>query len=321
MIMKRKYLPIGCLLFVLASCTTYRELSIDVLKPSALDLKPGEKIAFADRNIVQTRDSASARFLQENLYLSRADLVNAFYEGVRDGIKWGGKELTVKRVEDPDPVIYPESLEKPDPLTLEEIRELVADQELSYLLSVEFCKFRLSGDGRSVDLNNHMLLRLYDVTNADIVDEIESQRLASTARIHPGDPTGSTREYVYQKGWSYAERITPMWIPDTRRIYTGHRMLDVGHIFFEEGNYEQAGIAWKSAMDNARPSVSVMAAINLSWLYERTGHFEEALEMLQGIKLPENERKLTRDLQDYLDHQIHRLKQRTEDDRLLMKQL
>lgn len=307
----------GILLLGINACTSYREISIDVLKPANLDLEEGEKIVFVDRKVIHRSDSLSATDLIRELGLTRGDLVEFFYDGLKDGLQWGMKSMKLEKVYGVTPnyvVDHHEVL----PLSDAEIDYLIDEKEAAYLLSVEYCKFRLVNN--RVVLDDNMLIRLYDAENKNLVDALGSEKLLSKVRLDPMDYTSSIREFMYQKGWSYAEHLVPVWIPANRRIYMDNRLLKMGYYFFELGDFEQAEEMWMTAL-NQRPSIAAKAAVNVAWLYERTGNFEDASRLLERTRDIYGNNKKKKELDRYIDQQIKILKQRSEDDKKLMNQL
>ena len=83
---------VGAFLFVgfLASCSSYKVLNIDVLHPGELNVgNKNAQILFIDRKLVHESDSLSAYQLFASLRLRRDEVVNHFYNGVRDGLRNG----------------------------------------------------------------------------------------------------------------------------------------------------------------------------------------------------------------------------------------
>jgi hypothetical protein len=260
----------------LAACGGYRVVHVEVLRPAAVEL-PGDEITllFADRKIVHAGDTLSARELEKILGVTRDDLVKYLYLGLHDGLRWGERRASVERLPSP-PVTFVADSVIPPPANAGEV---AAGREASHVLTVEYCTFRETA-GRRVDLEGNTLLRLLDVATGAVLDSVTSDFLEATTEITSDDFPGSIREYFYQKGWSLATRLVPSWEPGERRIYTGHKLLSFGAYLLDEGDAGRALEAWSAGL-HRRSSLATRSAVNVAYLLEREGEFEEAARLLE----------------------------------------
>ena len=87
---------------------------------------------FIDRKIVHVSDSLSAQQLYTSLRLRRDNLVNCFYDGLRDGLRNGLRPVLLVRGLGLTPLYVPDGFE-PKPVTPEEIRALGKTSRLTCL--------------------------------------------------------------------------------------------------------------------------------------------------------------------------------------------
>ena len=319
--LKRKIavLGYGLSLFCMFACRSYQELQVDTLKPAEFNLKDQARLVLVDRKIVHQRDHLSSKTLRDALGVTRDDLVNFFYIGLEDGLAWGEKKMTLERLYGMNKVVVDDEYVAP-PLIMASILNSTHLTMPDYVLSVEYCRFYLPENGR-VELSNNLVLCLYDPMSGEMLDSLVSNRLYAQTRRNPLDPHASVREYMYQKGWSYAERLVPVWVPSTRRIYENHRLLKTGHYFFIKDDLTRAKTFWEAAL-KLKPDTSVKAAVNLAWLHEREGDFDLALQLLLQAqkRLQEEGTKKNTDT-TYLEDYIKILQQRIEDSDKLSEQI
>ncbi|MDR2414763.1 MAG: DUF6340 family protein [Odoribacteraceae bacterium] len=305
--MRTMYLII-CL--ALGACSQYRMLRVEVLQPAAVELREGNFL-FVDRNIVHAGDTAGARELEEILGVNRATLVACLRDGLTAGLEWGARSVNVEIARSLPRVIATDSI--PGAMPREEVWRVSAGSDAAYVVAVEHCKFRRVG--REVDLDGNVLLRVYETMEGLPVDTLTSDRLAVDAEVTAGDYSGSIREFFYQKGWSLAEYLVPTWRPVERRVYTGHRLLEAGARLLEQGETGRAMETWTMALAGGE-GLATRAAVNISWLLELDGAFEDAIRLL--------EERLERGggtARAYIRERVAMLKQRQADSDRLVNQL
>lgn len=308
-------LLLGCL----ASCGSYKVLDIDVLKPGGINLRDGNmQIMFVDRKLIHASDSLSGLQLYFNLRLQRDDLVKCFYEGVRDGLYNGvrpvafirGLGLTKKYISD--------GIE-PEPIIPEEIRKLVNYSKVTHTLAVEYCRINLD-PSLCLTLNDNLLIRLYD-SNGQVIDSVNSSQLNAVNDSYVGNDDRETIcNFFYDKGVSYAERLTPSWKSEERRIYTDNRVLSVGYHFFQNEDVNEARRIWEAALA-LKPNVAAKAAVNLAWLYEKDGNFSGAKALLEAAEKTLQKANISNKVSVYIREYIEILDRRIKDETKIMEQI
>ena len=98
--------------------------------------------------------------------------------------------------------------------------------------------------------------------------------------------------------------LVPSWQKTQRRVYTSGKVLRLGDTFLRHGDSEEAFNIWTGAL-KLTPKTAVQAGINLGWLYENAGDFEQARDILSECRKLAEENKLKGEevnyLKDYLE--------------------
>lgn len=296
-----------------SACAGFRTLEVSVLQPGKLNLeKSNLRVMFLDRKLIHETDRFTAAALYQAVGLRRADVVDCFYDGLRDGLRNGVRPVSLTKGLGLSPRYIPDGM-VPTPMTLMEIRRGNRVGNNQYILGMEYCDFGLVG-GREVHLDDNILLRLYRVADGSVVDEVRSDTLGLRAETVPGDDFATICNFFYNKGWAYAERMLPTWKPTLRRIYGGNRVLELGDYYFEQEKYDDAQTVWTRAL-SMKPIVAVKAAVNLAWLYERQENYEAAKALLEAALKSYPGRKDPA-LQNYVEDYLRDIQERidTEDE-------
>lgn len=252
------------------------------------------------------------------LRLRRDDLVNCFYDGLRDGLRNGVRPVLLIKGLGLNPKYVPDGYE-PEPITPEGINALKKNARMTHVLAVEYCKFNLD-QGTRILLDNNILVRLYDA-NGQVIDSMNSQKMGLYRESVEGeDDYTIICNFFYDKGWKYAERLTPTWTPQERRVYTGNRILDVGYHFFVNENPVEARRVWEAALE-LKPTVAAKAAVNLAWLYEQESNFTAAKNLLEAALLTLQKADINNHLSEYIKEYITTLDKRIQDETTIMEQL
>lgn len=74
-------------------------------------------------------------------------------------------------------------------------------------------------------------------------------------------------------------------------MYTSGKVLRLGDTFLRHGDSEEAFNIWTGAL-KLTPKTAVQAGINLGWLYENAGDFEQARDILSECRKLAEENKL-----------------------------
>ncbi|MDR2130216.1 MAG: hypothetical protein LBP56_03460 [Odoribacteraceae bacterium] len=316
--MKKRAVITGMICMALAGCGGYRVLRVEVLKPAALALPVEGVILFADRGIVHEGDTLHAGELEEILGVTRDDLVEHLFLGLQEGLQRGEGERTVERTGERERSLVADSV-VPPPLAPDEARAIAGEGKAAYLLTVDYCKFRRDR-GNRVELDDNTLVRVYDAASGALLDTLTSGRLAATERLTAEDYSGSIRAFFYQKGWSLAGYLAPAWVPEERRIYTGRGLLDLGAYLLDNGHEARAMETWRAALRRGT-SRAARAAVNVAWLLEREGEFEEAARLLDATLERAEGARVRASLLAYIRSRAAALKQRHEDSEQLTNQL
>lgn len=312
---------VGVFLFVvfLASCSSYKVLDIDVLHPGKLNIgNKNARILFIDRKLVHELDSLSAYQLFTSLRLRRNEVVNYFYNGVRDGLRNGIQPiLLIKGLGLNTEYIPNEHI--PAPISREGIAALEKISGQTHVLSVEYCKFGLDDANRLI-LDSNLFVRLYDPEGV-VVDSATTHKLDDVDEtLFEGNSYDIICNFFYNNGIKYAERLTPTWKPEQRRIYTNNRLLNLGYYHFENENDEEARRIWNAAL-NLKPKVAARAAVNLAWFYEKDGNFSSAKALLEAALKTLQANNISDNLSVYIADYIKRLEKRIKDETKIMEQL
>lgn len=310
------FLLLGCF----ASCSSYKVLNIDVLQPGEIDLGSGNmQVLFVDRKIIHETDTLSASQLYSALHLKRDDLVNCFYEGLRAALRGGVRPIPVVKGLGLSPTYVPDGYE-PKPISPSGINELKKVPGLTHVLVVEYCKFGINASSLLM-LDSNLLVRLYDMKDGKVIDSVRSDKLNALENMRLGEDDSETIcNFFYDCGMNYAERITPMWKPEKRRLYTGNSVLDLGFYYFDREDMDEARRIWNAAL-NLKSKVAAKAAVNLAWLYERESNFSGAKALLEAALKTLGENKANDNLTVYIRQYIDRLEGRIKDETKIMEQL
>lgn len=312
---------VGAFLFVgfLASCSSYKVLNIDVLHPGELNVgNKNAQILFIDRKLMHESDSLSAYQLFASLRLRRDEVVNHFYNGVRDGLRNGVQPILLVKGLGLNTGYIPDGY-TPAPISPEGIAALEKISGQTYVLSVEYCKFGLDGASRLM-LDTNLFVRLYDPEGI-VVDSATTHKLDDVDEtLFEGNNYDIICNFFYNNGVKYAERLTPTWKPEQRRIYTNNRLLNLGYYHFENENDEEAQRIWNAAL-NLKPRVAARAAVNLAWFYEKDGNFSSAKALLEAALKTLQANNINDNLSVYITDYIKRLEKRIKDETKIMEQL
>lgn len=314
-----RFLGIPLLFGMVTACSGYRLVQIDVLKPASSNAIKGDlNIVFLDRKYVHQSDAGSVSDLKKSLNLTREDLVNCFYDGLRDGFRNGGKPVTLEKAIGLTTTVVEDSV-VPSPLSPMEVKAIGRQGSATHVLALDYCIFRLD-PGSRVFLNNNLLLHLYRVSDGQIVDTIHSEFLQNANGFEEDDEVATICEFFYQKGRACAAEIVPTWIPTERRIYTGDNLLKLGYYYMKDENFEEAYRLW-SVLLNMKPVKAAKAANNIAWLYEQNGNFKGAIVLLETALQQLKGQHKENGISEYLETYIQVLKQRETDDAKILNQL
>lgn len=294
---------------------SYRNVSIEILKPAAITLDSCRRVALLDRNVIFHADSAF--FLYNYEGITRPDLFEHFNTGIDYGFVEAELDTVIPLRE--SAVTRLDHSVLPEPLTAAQIGKIFTDFHTDYIIAVEGHTYRVSRKEHLV--KSIRFIRLYDCRSASVID---------TCFMISGFPVNKILDdetyadeiagIAWEKGVEYTHRILPYWEETVRRVYNRGRILALGDTFFRQGNLQEAERLWSAALKTS-PRIALKAATNLAWLYENNGHFEEACHILEEALEQARRKGVVNECTSYNTTYLKGLKQRLLDSRLLQQQL
>ena len=91
------------------------------------------------------------------------------------------------------------------------------------------------------------------------------------------------RNSFWEAGMISGRHLVPSWQKTQRRVYTSGKVLRLGDTFLRHGDSEEAFNIWTGDL-KLTPKTAVQAGINLGWLYENAGDFEQARDILSECR-------------------------------------
>lgn len=294
-------------LLLLASCSSFRNLNIEVLEAPKIVLDNGKGVAFLDRNIIYTADSALFMYKYEGI--SRYELSMLLFEGLKKGLtENGGFDTIIPMAGSRSTYLAKDSL--PQPLSLAEVNRICNNFNLDYIITLEYYRYRIDPIVHS--LQNDYLLRLY---SRDSIDPIDSVRFVRDLTGFIGDEydlVDYIADMVHYSGLDYTTRITPHWVNHVRRVYNHGKTLRVGDLILKSGDQEQALDIWE-AVTKLSPKQAIKAYMNMAWIYENSGDFDTAVSLLEQAQQLVKEKKLENADTAYLEKYLKMVRKRIQD--------
>lgn len=298
----------------LSSCSSYRTMDIEVMKPAEVYLTETGKLGYWDRNIRKAADTSFALYHYEGI--SPDQLSFLFYTGISEGWAENGGMDTM-------PVLYGKQTMFvtgegfPARVLPEQLKQIGIELGLSYLVVLENYTYQLKTENHQTDCRYY--IRLYSCHTGEVLDSlIYTEDL--TECLYNGDFQDYMQWLAHQKGREYAQRLSPYWEADSRRIYNGGKILRTGDYLFTMGNTEEALKLWKAVICR-KPQEALKGYLNIAWFYENQGEFDMAKEMLlEAWQLADKNHIRNRDV-DYLNEYLKSIDIRIQDKKTLDKQL
>lgn len=294
---------------------SYRNVSIEILKPAVVTLDSCRRVALLDRNVIYHADSSF--FLYDYEGITRLDLFEYFNTGMDYGFVEAELDTVIPLRE--SSVTRLDHSVLPEPLTAAQINKIFTDFHTDYIIGVEGHVYRVSRKEHLV--KSIWFIRLYDCRSASVTD---------TCFMISGFPVNKILDdetyadeiagIAWEKGVEYTNRILPHWEETVRRVYNKGRILGLGDTFFRQGNLQEAERLWCAALKTS-PKMALKAATNLAWLYENNGHFEEACHILEEVIEQARRKGIVNECVSYNTEYLKELRQRVLDSRLLQQQL
>lgn len=278
-------------LFIGISCTAYRTVQIEVLQPAAIPVKPNSRIALFDRNI---RDANNALRFSDPLIEN--NLLKEFGNGLNYRFTDVGYD-TVLLLSNADRIEWKEEKQSPI-LPIDTVRNFGERWGIDYLLSIDLLSYRSVRD----EIICRWMLRLYEQGEVLSCDSVTIEK---SIPFDPENTDALLDELAvafWDGGADYARRIVPSWVQTVRRVYRQGKVLALGAAYMKEGKVEEATTLWDQTRGFSDKK-AVQACINLAWVYESSGAFEQAHSyLLEAAKTVERVKvgdKLKAYLQEY----------------------
>lgn len=292
-----------------ASCSTYRILPIEIFEPGQVFVDSGKRIAYFDRNICYRSDKDF--FLRAYDIPMRMDASENFFDGLKAGLSDNGHKDTLLYMQATSHT-YPNE-QTPEPIEPLQLREFFGQFKMDYIIVLEYHRFRR--DTNSTKYKSEWFLRLYSEQDSVAIDSFTfKQDLREVL-----DADHNSAESDWNNGYRYAERIIPHWTRTVRRVYNKEKVLRVGDLFLRNGNIDQAFELWKAALSQP-PKVALRASVNIAWLYENSGDFEMARQVLTEALQKAKEKNIVNEDAIYLNEYLKMIEKRILSEKKLNQQ-
>lgn len=286
-------------LFLFMSCAPYRILPIEILQPAKIQLDYSKRIALLDRNI--HRENSPVVFTEPDTAVSVA---KEFVKGIN--YVFTNMNLdTVFHLKAGDSVAVAEGV-FPFAFPADTIQLLCQKYQIDYIISTEIQYYEYQKN----TITSKWLIRLYENGQESPLDSVTiSKHITEIEYINEKDLHSFLKAIFWDGGMEYAQRIVPSWLQTERRVYRQGKVLGMGDLFLQEDKTEEAIGIWESALQLS-PRTAIKARINLAWIYENAGDFEQALAFLQEAEKLANEKRFKNTVTVYLKEYIRLIKQR-----------
>ena len=299
----------------LCSCTTYRTLSIEIFQPAGFYIGQGKKLALLERNI--RNENSILTFMKNIPALDREYLFEDFCEGVKFIWETSGYKDSIICLKEQE-IGYWNQSSNPPPFAPDSIVNMCRDFRVDYLLSIELQYYDIV-DPRG-EINTIWLTRLYDKAQGEPVDSVKISFKLDQENFGEFDNLlEGIRNSFWEAGMISGQRLVPSWQETRRRVYTSGKVLRLGDTFLRHGDSEEAFNIWTGALKLA-PKTAIQAGINLGWLYENAGDFEQARDILSECRKLAEENKLKGEEVNYLKDYLEIICRRMEEMKILDRQ-
>lgn len=313
-IFRRLIRSIWCV--VLCSCATYRTLSVEILQPAGYHIGQGKKLALLERNI--RSENNLPVFMRNIPALDRDFLFEDFCEGVKFVWETSGYQDSILYLKEQETGIWNGQADLP-PFAPDSIIHMCRDFQVDYILSVELQYYDIIRHNGAI--NTVWFTRLYDKEQGEPVDSVRLSFELEPENF--GDPDNlweNIRNNFWEAGRISGRRLIPSWQETRRRVYVSGKVLRLGDTFLRQGNSEEAFNIWTGAL-KLSPGIAIQAGINLGWLYEDAGDFEQARDILSECLELAEENKLKGKEVDYLKDYLEIICRRIEEIKILDRQI
>ena len=301
----------ACLLLAVSCTTSY--IPLEVLKPADIVLDENiQKIALVDRSkpssgflnvlegfisgegIGEDREGRQKAMMGLANVLSRTPRFEIIQTGISMEGSRGGQRMAmplpwseVERIcksSGADALVVIESYDSDFFTSTEERERKKRDKEGNEIIETYFTS--------KGNLNVRIGWRIYDPSKRSIIDEFtvdagqnysgRGETSLDAIRDLP-KPIYESRNISYSVGQSYAERIAPVFIMVSRRLYRSgkgpfNKDMRRASELAEMNRWERADEIWTSVMESADAKTAGKAAVNLAISAEVRGDLQQAVE-------------------------------------------
>lgn len=291
-----RWLLIVCGLCI-TSCSTYRNIAVEILEPAEFTLEGEKRIGYLDRNI---------RYKDESVVLEENELLTTFYNGFTEALLHEGGIDSVLFVQ-LNQETYIDQLEFPENINEQTLWSIFLNNKLDYIVSLELMGYHV----QELEVVSSWFIKLYSSTEPACVDSISFY-------VYSNNNWDDLLDRVWQGGREYAYKLVPSWRETLRRVYHKGKVLRLGDYYFRDGDVDKAFDIWYGARQNTKQTIR--SRINLAWLYENSGQLELALSVLNEAKrVAEVRERLDADVA-YLYEYIAIIQKRIENARIIERQ-
>ncbi|PIF06423.1 MAG: hypothetical protein CSA36_01680 [Draconibacterium sp.] len=295
-------------LFLVTSCTVYKEYPIDVFMPGEIELpEDAQNAAIVYRNFKYANDTLQ-HYYKDNYKLLKAKndpanldslLANSCMEGLAASLK---KQQHFDRIH-----IFPELFQqhygkKMPPLNLNIIKKLTDETQTDILISLEtfswFYSKYSANNNKAPKPREVITAAVWAVYNPVNMQLIERKTLIDTVYWNSYNDKGqllkntklpprleALRIAAQLAGSSYAKRFAPSW-KKTKRNYAVPNLADfeAAEKYIAKNNWDNAIALWKRNADANNGRLAVKARYNLALAYEIKDEPETAEKWLDAAR-------------------------------------
>lgn len=282
---------------VLASCTTSRKFSFEVLWPPKIDV-PSEvsQLALINNALLPTDTAPNYYGFQGQLYLDNTPVDTLLTLSALDGLAQSLTE-SGRFALHPDPLMVPlsDSSERRKPMSFEVLSLIVPAQTdgvavLESIDAYDQVDYSWGSDDRvysRLTVLASSSWRLYDLRNRRIVDRWTNMDTllfygdgysVNQALAPLPDRYSALQQVAFLAGSNYGKQIAPFWITVTRECVTdGSSELSLGCQQASKNNWESAAETWQKVSQSKKKGQAAMACHNLAVAAEVLGKLDLAL--------------------------------------------
>lgn len=312
-----KYLVFILFLVFLSSCALQKEIQIEVLKPSDIELPSHIKSVLLVDNTIPQLNTTGNFYLHKKLNnaykVSKIERVERLDTVAVDSLAISciyntANVLLQSNYLDTVIVLKDSNLIKnnvmlmPSQVKILAIRynvdAVISLDKLTYQSVVEYSTWYNDLYDLSAYTSYELLWRFYD---GKTLEQLNRKEFGDTLYYDisysniadKGFVEAMISETVWEAGAESARKMYPWWKTVTRVYFeSGAPDLRIGSKYYKNGDYENAAKYWAIVFQNYNGKNKARAALNLALYSELIGDLEKALEYLQKAKFVYEDSKL-----------------------------